>query len=132
MPFTFKPKPPQEILLSHQDQQFTLILNDIPSTTLFELAQVYGEHAATSRTKENRAYIPAAFARLVLDTVIDSTKDWQGVLNHEGKPLPFDKNRLRAVIHSEIAFIPQLINHVAEFFALTCNNQKNLEDEEKN
>lgn len=133
MPFILKSQEPSSLLLSSGGQEFTIVLQNIPATTLFELAQIFQEaRRKAPRDERNQVMIPAAFARIVVDAVVEASCSWEGVLDESGKTKPFSRESLRAIIESDVSLIPQLIAHVADLFARTQREQADLEEEEKN
>jgi len=131
MPLIFKHKEPDRLALTTAGEQFFLIIEDIPSTTLFELAQEF-QQGRDGAEADGRALIPAGFAQRVLQAVSAAAVDWEGVTNAEGNTLAFDRDTLRAILHRDVALIPQLISYIAEIFSRSQQEQHRLEGEEKN
>lgn len=132
MPFIFKPNEKNRLVLKTGDQDFTLILDDIPSTALFELAQIYQDSAKRNSPSGDRTIIPSSFVRKAVDAIIHAARDWEGVSDQNNNPLPFSHDTLRDVLESDISLIPQLISYIAEIFTRSQKDLDRLADEEKN
>ena len=132
MPLTFEPPEPLRLELTVSGDGFALLIGEIPSTTLFELAQAFQRGQQESSPAGGKAFIPKGFARLALDAVVEAAAGWEGVENPEGEPLPFDRAALRSILESDVAVVPPLINFIADRFVQASREQRRLEGEEKN
>jgi hypothetical protein len=131
MPFIYKPRQTTRLHITSGDQELTILVKDLPSTTLFELAQLY-QSSSKHPASGDKTLIPAHFVREIIDAVVQNTADWEGVENPAGAPVPYSADTLRTVLESDVSFIPQLINYIVDLFTRSRREQRRLEDEEKN
>ena len=131
MPLTFEPPEPLRLELTVSGDGFALLIGEIPSTSLFELAQAF-QRGQESSPAGGKAFIPKGFARLALDAVVEAATGWEGVEDAAGEPLPFDRATLRSILESDVAVIPPLINIIADRFVQASREERRLEEEKKN
>ena len=108
-------------------KEFALLVEEIPATTLFELAQRFQEGKSGGGTT-----IPGDFARLVMDAVAEAAAGWEGVVAEDGKEAAFERGRVRPLLESDVGMIAQLISFVADLFLEAKEEEERLEGEEKN
>ena len=132
MPFIYKKPDTSKLDISGGGGSFVLLLREIPSSVLFELAQTFQQARHAVERDSDRVTIPVQFVRLVLDAVVEAARGWEGVCDADGRPLDYSRERLREILDGDVNIIPQLVAHVADLFQRSQSEQSFLEDEEKN
>ena len=132
MPFIYKKPEIRRLAISSSNGDFMLLLQEIPSSVLFELAQTFQRTRQAAECESDRITIPVEFVRLVLDAVVETARGWEGVCEADGRTLEFSTQRLREILDGDVNIIPQLVAHVADLFQRSQSEQNLLEDEEKN
>ncbi len=127
MAFVLREAERRRLELRSRGQEFALLVEEIPATTLFELAQRFQEGKSGGG-----ATIPGDFARLVVDAVAEAAAGWEGVVGEDGKEAAFERGRVRSLLESDVGMIAQLISFVADLFLEAKEEEERLEGEEKN
>jgi hypothetical protein len=130
MSFVFRAAELRRLELRSRGRDFTVMLEEIPATMLFELAQRFQKGRRESESEA--VTIPADFARSVVDAVAETASGWEGVVDEDGSALEFDRAKLRRILESDVGLIPQLISFIAELFLEARAEEERLGGEEKN